>query len=56
MKLKQLIGIPLLILFVWVLGNRLVDNLSPKGGLPMVILAVLIILIILMLAFRQLRS
>lgn len=55
MKLKQLIGIPLLLIFVWVLGNRLVENLSQTGGTPMVILAVLIILVILMLAFRQLR-
>lgn len=56
MKLKQIIGIPLLLLFIWVLGGRLIDNLSNVGGTPMIILAVLIILIILMLSFRQLRD
>ncbi|MEM6319402.1 MAG: hypothetical protein AAF960_17155 [Bacteroidota bacterium] len=56
MKLKQLIGIPLLLIFLYVLGGRLVENLSQTGGTPMIILAVLIILLILMLSFRQLRS
>ena len=56
MTLKQIIGIPLLCLFIWVLGGRLVDNLSPTGGMPMILLSVLIILLIIMLAFKQLRS
>ena len=56
MRLKQLIGIPLLLIFLGVLANRLVDNLMPEGGWPMVLLAGLIILMIVMLAFKQLRS
>ncbi len=55
-RLKQIIGIPLLLIFMWVLGGRLVENLSNTGGTPMIILAVLIILVILMLSFRQLRG
>ena len=55
MKLKQVIGIPLLLIFLWILGGRLIENLSNTGGTPMIVLAVLIILIILMLSFRQLR-
>ena len=54
MRLKQIIGIPLIIIFVCVLGNRLVENLSKTGGTPMIILAVLIILFILMLSYKQL--
>ena len=56
MTLKQIIGIPLLLIFVVVLGKRLVDNMEGVGGTPMVVLAVLIILIILMLSFKQLRD
>jgi len=56
MTLKQIIGIPLLLIFVVVLANRLVDNMSGVGGTPMVILAALVILIILMLAFKQLKD
>lgn len=56
MRLKQIIGIPLLFIFLWVLGGRLVENLSNTGGTPMIILAVLIILMILMLSFKQLRD
>ena len=56
MKLKQLIGIPLLLIFIWVLGERLVENLSDKGGTPMILFAVLIILLVLMLSFKQLRD
>lgn len=56
MRLKQFIGIPLLLIFIVVLANRLVDNMEGVGGTPMVILAVLIILIILMLVFKQLRD
>ncbi len=55
-KFKQIIGIPLLLIFVWILGGRLVENLSQTGGTPMVILAVLIILVILMLSFKQIRD
>ena len=55
-KFKQIIGIPLLLIFVWILGGRLKENLSNTGGTPMIILAVLIILVILMLSFRQLRD
>jgi hypothetical protein len=56
MKLKQFIGIPLLIIFIAVMGNRLVENLSKTGGTPMIILAVLVILLIIMLSFKQLRD
>ena len=55
-KFKQLIGIPLLLIFVWILGGRLIENLSGTGGMPMIVLAVLIILVILMLSFKQLRD
>ncbi len=55
-KFKQIIGIPLLLIFVWILGGRLIENLSGTGGTPMIVLAVLIILVILMLSFKQLRD
>lgn len=53
-KIKQFIGIPLLIIFIAVLGNRLVDSLYDKGGIPVIIIAVLIILMLLMLVVKQL--
>ena len=56
-KFKQIIGIPLLLIFVWILGGRLIENMSGNGGgTPMVILAVLVILVILMLSFKQIRD
>ena len=56
MKLKQIIGIPLLLIFLFVLGNRLVDNLSEYGGPPLILLSVAVILLIVMLAFKKLRD
>ena len=56
-KFKQIIGIPLLLIFVWILGGRLIENMSGTGGgTPMVILAILVILVILMLSFKQIRD
>ena len=56
MKLKQIIGIPLLVIFLLVTGNRLVDNLSKTGGKPMILLAVLIILFLFVLVLKKLRD
>lgn len=56
MRLKQIIGIPLLLIFIGVSGQRLVANLSQTGGTPMILLVILIFLFLLVLALKQLKD